>query len=276
MEAEEEKSKFSIIKLIPVTVLITALAQFSNIFYYGLFNFSAVTYFESYEVIIASSKDFFISFALVFIALQFLHTKGVIKNTTSSLTDSLTSQERRHKRIVTRKYLRSTIIGCYLVSCILLVLIIIQLKFHILGRNGDSFCFVALWIIAVLIVYANSFRYRIIIRLRNYRARHAKKYFPYIDPIMFMSISLLFYFAAVFSVIKHNQIQTKNPYKGSQLITEDGEVIMCTSKVIFIGKSQKYYFVYCTPDSSIRIVARENLKKEVIRVEPYTSFFVRF
>jgi hypothetical protein len=238
--------------------------------YYNQFNFSPITYFDYFEIIISSTKDFIIISIFCLLYFQsFLVLVPNIGDRPNRLDISKTYKEK--KSIYFSKIKSQYLIG-------IISFIIYFILDTIIPENNINFAAVSPIIFFGLyfIIVGNTLKFRLFKLMRGSNYYIIKNYFPYIDPTVFFSLIILFFSTIAFSVSKSIYIRRNNPYQGTLLVTESNEIIKCTSKVLFIGKSQKYYFLFNTPDSSIRIISRDNLKKEVIKINPNCNYLYRF
>jgi len=274
--AEESAPSFSLIKLVPLTVVIAVLAQVSVVGYYHFFNFSPITYFEGIELLIVSTKDFIIVALFTILYLQFIQA-GVLP-----LMDIYRFKMKRDYTLVRVSFkelmlpILKNINTWYFYTILLLHISLIGLYFEFEYFSRNTVSTILIFIACVMLILVNDYSFAVRTQLRNFRAYELKKNYPYIDLQILFVLFALVVFIIVFSYGRSQYIRENNPYKGTILITENNEKIGCTSKVIFIGKSQKFYFLYNTPDSSIRVVERGKLKKEVIKIKSNVNFLYRF
>lgn len=266
--AEETKPNFSIIKLIPLTVLVALISQTSILTYYNYFNFSPVTYFDLDEIIFANSKDFVAITILVITYFQVIQV-GILPLLDEKIVAHNPSPRGRNKRR------NDFVIFLYTLTFVLFFAFIWITFYSKIKIEGMTPYVGMIWIIIIFLNLANFRMFHLLTRLRNHRSRQLRKYYPYIDPNVLTIVLSLFVYVVIFGDSRAKSIILKNPYKGTELTLEN-ETIKCTSKVIFIGKSQKYYFIYNTPDKSVRVVKRDDIKKEVIKIDPNVNFFYRF
>ena len=274
----QPEPKFSIVKLIPITVLVTALSQLSIFLYYGNFNFSPVAYFDSYEIIIYSFKEFVLIGVATLLLLQFMQV-GILpivyyfEHHNKRVQSGLIHRRKYNYRVWKNGII--AVIGVYYATAF--VCIVLTVLSYIFLPDAGVIAVPFLVIVSItFFVGANSYRFQLLIELKNRHSHSLKKYFPQIDAMLFTSVMTLFVSVIILAGSKYEYIKTENPYIGSFLITENNEKIEATSKVLFIGKSQKFYFIYNTPDSSVRVISREKITKEVIKIKPKTLFLFRF
>lgn len=262
---------FYLLKLIPITVLISLVSQTSILYYYRSFNFSPITYFDPYELIIVSSKDFFVTAIFVVLYHQLIQIYIL------PIFDRKRTQPTRN--LAFREYIKYCVkaSNIYMIIAIVISMLLIPLSYLEIELEGKLLIYIMLiWAIIILILIALDMRYSYLTKMKNQRSTEVKQTYILIDFRYFIVISVLFISSIFLASKKSQYIKKNNPYKGTVLITEEDEIIKCTSKVLFIGKSQKYYFIYNTPDSSMRIIAREKLKKEVIKLKSDINFIYRF
>jgi hypothetical protein len=98
------------------------------------------------------------------------------------------------------------------------------------------------------------------------------KYKPYhinIDPYIVLFSFFLLICVNLTSLIAAKNMMEYDYLKGSYIVLNDNfEKIAVTSKVKFIGQSNKYVFIFNTPDSSIRIISRDQIHKMIIKHTP--------
>jgi len=274
--SDDNTLRFSIIKLVPLTVLIGVLAQASVVAYYNFFNFSPITYFEGVELLIASTKDFIIVACYSILYLQFIHAGilPVIDIYRFKKNRDYTFHRVSFKEFMLAKLERINVL--YVYTILLLHIGLIGLYFEREYLSSNTISVVIISIACLMLIFVNDLSFETRTQLRNLRAYQLKKHYPHVDLEILITVLALTTFILLFSFIRSEYVREKNPYKGTTLILDDNEKIKCTSKVIFIGKSQKFYFIYNTPDSSVRVVQRDKLKKEVIKIRSDVNFLFRF
>ncbi len=266
MSEEKIEPKFSIVKLIPVTVVVTILCQINVISYYSYFNFSATTYFEPYEMILTSLKDFIIIGFIILYSYKIMFL-GIFSSSRKKMTSTFSETMRNRIKICKTFYGIAGILAVGLVIMFFTTKITNETIHNVIAIT---------WTFLIYLNFATSFHFKTLLRLRVTKVNNLKSHFPYVNPILFSFTLMVAWGVFTTGIFKAEYIQNTNPYKGTELTLNDGGVIKCTSKVIFIGKSQKYYFIYNTPDKSVRVIKRDDLKKEVIRINPEVNFFYQF
>lgn len=255
----EQKPLFSLAKVLPITVFVTILSQTSVIFYYNCFNFSPIPYFEPYELIMASVKDFCMIVIVVILYSQFCLLYLIYKKRNSDDWSTLSFKEKVRNVLNTSR--RSMGVGLFFFISALFI--------SYLGLQPSImrlFTVIFLGITVIMVSVSNNSMFLVRSNMKSIDSMRLKRYYPSIDTLVVMAVGILIWAVLTFSVLRHEYIVSQNPYLGSELTLEK-EIVRCTSKVIVIGKSQKYYFIYNSPDKSVRIIKRDNIKKEVIKVK---------
>ncbi|RZK64013.1 MAG: hypothetical protein EOO85_30355 [Pedobacter sp.] len=254
--ADENVPKFSIVKLIPATAVLTVFAQTYTSMYYKHFGFNPFPYLDPYEIVASAIQDFIMIgfFLIVYAQIVILYIVPIA-----------------HRWDVMNRYRnrRSRPNGKLRNSIYLYVLFFIAFgafcytQYDTYGSIYESVVAILMMLVLTLITY-NRIKFK---NLEEDRPRYhavVVKYFPSIDPYLAYATFLVFGFIYTTASFDAKKMLKNNPTKGSQMVVnESKEVIKSTTKVIFIGQSSKYTFVYNTPDSTVRVVNKDQLSKMV-------------
>lgn len=257
-----EVPRLSITKLIPVTALITIFSQLSVLIYYSAFNFSPIGYFDPYEIIIASFKDFIIIGIILVLYIQIVSihiidfldwVKSKIQARNAKNTDSVNVLKTRGFKT---EYIG---LGIIIISGILLI------KYNLLVLPYSIYFFI---IIIMYLISLNNAKYHFTLKNKSKNdeshAASLKDFFPYIDFVTVFFIAISIISIVGMSEVKSTIVKKHNPYDGTRLTLEDGEIVKCNSLLVLIGKSNNYYFFYNKHDEGVKVVRRDKVVKEYI------------
>jgi len=290
-EQTDQPSKLSLVKLIPVTVVVTVLSQITLLYYYNIFGFNPSTYFEPSEIIVSAVKDFVIVGLLmtVYFQISILYVPDIsgfmIKKIVDVGVESRNSR-RGSQRIMTVdqqniRNIREARIQRLLTSCICLSFIVWAIYSFIsdFRRNDLTNMEIILYsgtLFSIFFTFTYS-EFHYFIWKNHQKSAVLKNNFLYINPFIVFALTVQIIFSAAISEKKAAYVLNEKPFIGTQLILEDGEIIKSTTKVILVGKSTNYYFFYNTPDKSMRVIRRDQIKKESLKCkESFMNVFYRF
>ena len=252
---------FNLVKLIPATAILTCFSQLSTVVFYDYFYFDPITYFDVSEIIFSSIKSFILIGIGLTLYLQIMITVIIpvlhMKDEQMKMSD--------FGDTVFGKKLNYLIGAFTLFICILI--------YFAIGSVEMLYLILQLIVISLLMMFNNKRFSKLEENEPNY-FNIIKKYYPRIDSVILLfvvGVTIIFYISAW---QKAKSIYRNNPSFGSELILKESkESIKCTSRVLFIGKSNKYYFIFSRKDLSMRVINREQIAKEVIRTN-FTNYKV--
>ncbi|MEJ2905070.1 hypothetical protein WAE58_21675 [Pedobacter panaciterrae] len=284
LETTITEQKFSIVKLIPITILITVLSQISVLSFYSFFGFSPLSYLEPYEILTSSVKDFIIIGIIVVILFQFVmlfvasfYRRLTYYNIRRFRKKNTYSQRTNRRDEVNSgfKTIRNIRRGIDAFIIIFMIFIIVSSLTNLI--NLPHFIPFLIMYTIVLLLMRNYIDFKVLTLKSKSGMTLIKQYFPHVDIVIALAVGILVIFMIELGHVKAKYIKENNIYAGSSLTLDDNELIRVTTKVILIGKFQKFYFFYNTPDSTIRVIDRSKIKKEIIKASSTKSnFYVRF
>lgn len=249
-----DDNNLNITRYLSATVVISVLAQISTFTYYNEFGFNPIGYFELTEMIFASAKDFILLSTFMYILFQtlgvnirpgsfrFINTKQPIKSKVLSfLNDNYLS------------------IQFHVGNAILITIFYIQRKPY------SPFLYSSLFVLLMDLLRYNNNKYYTIRENDPEHFEFVKSRTPMLNYFLASIGAIYISIAMALASIKASRAKNENVYIGSHFILQSNEKILATSKALLIGRSKDYIFIYNTPDSSLRVIKRSDIVKEVLK-----------
>jgi hypothetical protein len=259
-------------KLIPLTFIVSLLSHLSIIFYYQKFHFISFPYLDSYEILVASMRDFVITCVITILVIQFsvLGSYNIVLRLRYNY--AIRTRRNAHKNMqdgvpiysVAKNYRFpfGTFVIIYWTFPLLIPKSVFDIKDVYHGILLAVYLASALYL-SIMWSYDSHIQ---IVKSKKGNWREVKAYSPLINPNLLFAGYIIIIFLYLFATLRADYTLKKNPYKGSFIILDSNEKIRVTSKVILIGKSRNFYFLYNTPDSSVRVVNRSQITKELVKL----------
>lgn len=258
-------------KLLPLTFIVSLLSHLSVIFYYQKFHFNSFPYLDSYEILVASMRDFVFTCVITIVVIQasllssyntilwyrYKYAVRARRNAYKNMRDGVPIYS------VVKQYRFSP--GIFLIIYWIFPLLIPKSIF--VFKNFYHGIPLSVYLASAL-YFTMSWSYESYIEAVNSKKgnwREVKAYMPIINPNLLIAGYIIILFLYLFATLRADDTLEKNHYKGSFIVLDSKETIRVTSKVILIGQSHNFYFLYNTPDSSVRVVNRSQIIKESVK-----------
>jgi hypothetical protein len=263
------------------SLVLAVLSQISFVFYFQNFGLQPFQFYEPSEVITNSTKDFVISllffYVYINISISAYFYSAAKKNPTALIKARFVMKKAEPKKIQKTKFIM--LLDRYLVVIILGVMAIsIAAMFYLpsfVSENTmqdvnltSSFVLIISFLGILHINYNSSSHFD---SDTSVDAEMARMVLPKIHPSIVLAVAGYIFCIILISSYKAFDARFDNKYIGSEFKLTN-ETIHVTPKVLLIGRSKEYIFFYNTPNSSLRIVKRSELIKEVL-VNKRRSFF---
>jgi hypothetical protein len=249
--SETSSTETSLKQYFSLSLIITFLSQFSMVVYYGRYGLQPVYYYEPSEIIIRSAKDFVAISLFMFLMIQ--STALFIKPI--SLDNIVSGEGTGWSRFYNLHMFSLSVIVFSFIALLIAWFLGKTLVPIVAGLVVFS---IQLWIREV------SFLIKKIRSEEPERYNTIKIYYPTIESKI-ITLGITYVFATFGLAYIKSLPETNINYAGSTITLSTKEKIQITHKVLLIGRSKDYLFLYNTPNETLRIIKRSDISNEIIK-----------